>query len=57
MNPEYVIFSNSKEEDESNGAEELYQKALPNAQILKTCDWGTIVMEVPYDAGKPVLKQ
>lgn len=54
MNPEYVVFSNSKEEDDAHGAERLYQKALPNAQILKTCDSGTIVMNVPFDALEPV---
>ena len=54
MNPQYVVFSNSREEDDANGAGTLYQKALPHAQILKTCDLGTILMEVPFNAQEPV---
>lgn len=52
MNPGYVIFSNSKEEDEENGAEELYQDALPDAEILKTHEMGTLRIEVPFDTSQ-----
>jgi competence protein ComEC len=49
INPELIIFSNSKSEDELYGGEKLYKKAVPNATILKTCEPGNIVVEIPYD--------
>lgn len=49
MSPDYIIFSNSKEEDKDHGAEALYSKAVPSANIYKTCDHGTIVAECHFD--------
>lgn len=49
MNPKFIIFSNSKDEDKNNGASKLYKKAVPKAEILKTCDIGTIIVDVPFD--------
>lgn len=49
MNPGYIIFSNSAEEDKNNGAENLYKKHTPNATIYKTHQNGTIVATIPYD--------
>jgi len=55
MNPTVIIFSNSDEEDKSNGAAKLYKKAVPDALILKTCGNGTIKVEVPFDENEPVI--
>lgn len=55
MNPAIIIFSNSEKEDKANGAEKLYKKAAPNALLLKTCDNGTIIVQVPFDATKPII--
>ncbi|MCK5211137.1 hypothetical protein KAJ89_00385 [Candidatus Parcubacteria bacterium] len=49
MNPDYVIFSNSAEEDENNGAESEYKKAVPGSAILKTSEEGTIVFDCGFD--------
>lgn len=54
MNPTVIIFSNSADQDKANGAEKLYAKAVPKALILKTCDKGTIKIEVPFDAEKAI---
>lgn len=47
MNPQIIAFSNSKEEDDENGAADLYQKALPDAMIYKTWRSGTIIVKCP----------
>ncbi len=49
MNPRFVIFSNSAEEDENNGAEKDYRRVLPMANIFKTCEHGTIVANCGFD--------
>ena len=49
MDPQYIVFSNSKNEDKENGAEKDYKKACPNVKILKTHIDGTIVMDIPFD--------
>jgi len=49
MNPEIIVFSNSKEEDEENGAIDLYRQALPNAWIYKTWQSGTIIVKCPFN--------
>lgn len=54
MNPSLIIFSNSEDQDKENGAEKKYKKAVPNATLLKTCDSGTVVVEVPFDEKESV---
>lgn len=54
MDPSLVIFSNSKTEDTEHGGEELYQDAVIGTTVLKTCDDGTIIVEVPYSEDKPI---
>lgn len=49
INPQYVILSNSKDEDKNNGAEKDYNRVLPAAKIFKTCDYGTIVVDCGFD--------
>jgi beta-lactamase superfamily II metal-dependent hydrolase len=49
MNPDYIIFSNSGEEDKNYGAENLYKKVIPRSEIYKTHKDGTIIATVPYD--------
>lgn len=49
MSPKFIIFSNSKDEDKSNGAESKYKKAVPGAFIYKTCDEGTIIAHCPFN--------
>ncbi len=53
MQPQYIIFSNSKEADGNDGAEKEYKAAVPKAKILKTFD-GTIVMTCPFDSNSPL---
>lgn len=55
INPEYIVFSNSEKEDEDYGAEGLYKKAVPKATILKTCEPGNIVFEVPFDKSEEIV--
>lgn len=50
MNPKFIIFSNSKDEDTNNGGEGKYKKVLPNSLIYKTCDEGTIIAHCPFDS-------
>lgn len=54
INPELIIFSNSKSEDELYGCEKLYNKAVPKASVLKTCEPGNIVVEIPFDIKEDV---
>ncbi|GEM_PF-1204413 len=54
INPSLIIFSNSSEEDEANGAEKMYKKIMPEALILKTCDVGTIKIDVPFDSNEKI---
>ncbi len=54
MNPKYIVFSNSKDEDDSNGAESKYNEVVPNAIIYKTCDEGTIIANCPFDANEEI---
>lgn len=49
INPEYIIFSNSEDEDKKEGAESEYKKAVPNAKILKTFSTGTIIVNCKFD--------
>lgn len=49
MNPQYVIFSNSEDEDEDNGAEVDYKRVLPKANIFKTWEDGTIIVDCGFD--------
>lgn len=49
MNPQYIIFSNSKEEDDNYWGEAKYKKLCPNAEILKTCDKWTIVINCKFN--------
>lgn len=55
MNPESIIFSNSQEADQSDGAEDLYKKAVPNATIRKTHEEGTIVASVPFGSTETIM--
>ncbi|GAB3897391.1 hypothetical protein GCM10028803_15840 [Larkinella knui] len=50
MNPEYILFSNSTDADKNHGAEKLYKKAAPKAQILKTSIYGNLIAEISYSA-------
>lgn len=54
INPEFIVFSNSEQEDKDYGAEKLYKKAVPDAIILKTCEPGNIVFEIPFDSSKEI---
>lgn len=54
MNPKFIVFSNSKDEDNSNGAESKYKKVLPNSSIYKTCDEGTIIAHCPFDSQEEI---
>lgn len=54
MNPNFIIFSNSKEEDKENGAEKLYKNVLPNSQIYKTHEKGTIIATLPYNDNEKI---
>ncbi len=54
MNPDYVIFSNGKSEDDENGADADYRNVLPDSEILKTCDHGTIVMHIPFGSDEDI---
>ena len=49
MDPQIIVFSNSKNEDKSNGAESDYKRVCPKAKIYKTFD-GTIIVRVPFKA-------
>ena len=53
MNPVYIIFSNSEDENKANGAERQYIKACPDATILNTWE-GTVVMEIPFDINQHI---
>lgn len=53
MSPIVIVLSNSKEEDEANGAEAKYVKACPNARICRTWE-GTVLIKVPFDKDKPI---
>lgn len=54
INPDYIVFSNSEKEDEDYGAEELFNEAVPKATILKTCEPGNIVFNIPFDESKEI---
>lgn len=54
MNPQIIVFSNSKDEDEENGAANLYQNVLPYAQIYKTWRDGTIIIKCPYKSEEEI---
>jgi len=49
MNPKLIIFSNSKDLDDANGAESLYRIAVPDAVILRTWETRTIVVDIPFE--------
>jgi len=54
MNPKFIVFSNSKDEDNSNGAESKYKKILPESLIYKTCNEGTIIAHCPFDSQEEI---
>jgi competence protein ComEC len=54
MNPKYIVFSNSIDCDNKDGAEEEYGKVLPNVPIYKTCVAGTIIAECPFQLDKEI---
>lgn len=54
MNPKFIVFSNSKDEDDSNGAESKYKKVLPNSSIYKTCNEGSIIAHCPFDSQEEI---
>lgn len=54
MNPDIIIFSNSIDQDDENGAEELYEDTCPESTIYKTCDHGTILVRVPFDESESI---
>jgi len=54
MDPDLIVFSNSKDQDKENGAAKLYEKAVPDALILKTWQDGTIIVDVPFDSSEKI---
>lgn len=48
MNPKYIVFSNSLDEDLANGAEGKYKEAVPNTIIYKTSEHGSMVVHCPF---------
>ncbi|MFH1368048.1 MAG: hypothetical protein ABII64_02850 [Elusimicrobiota bacterium] len=54
MEPKLIIFSNSKDDDETDGAEKLYKKAVPDALILKTFEEGSIIVDIPFEKDKDI---
>ena len=54
MNPKYVVFSNSIDEDKENGAEDKYAEILPNTTIYKTFLEGSIIASCPLDEEKEI---
>ncbi len=54
INPSLIVFSNSSNEDNDHGAVNHYAKTVPDALILKTCDFGTIRVAVPYNASNKI---
>jgi len=55
MNPVLITLSNSKEDDQDNGAAKEYKRICPKTTIYKTCDSGTIVVRVPFDKQQPIV--
>jgi len=54
MDPQIIIFSNSKSEDKNNGAGSDYKRVCPKATIYKTFE-GTTVVKVPFDGDKDIF--
>lgn len=54
MNPDLIIFSNSEGYDDENGAEESYKSAVPDATIIKTHEYGTVIVDIPFESNDPV---
>ena len=52
--PAIIVFSNGKVEDRDHGADSYYRSAVPGTKLLKTCDHGTILIEVPFDQSKTI---
>ncbi len=55
MNPEYIVFSNSEEEDKKYWAEKEYKKICPDASILKTHDKWNIIIDCWFDGTISIL--
>ena len=55
MDPVLIVFSNSKDLDNEHGAENLYEKVVPDALILKTWKEGTIIVDVPFDNDEKII--
>lgn len=51
MKPQHVIFSNSEDEDDNNGAFADYRRVLPDAKIFKTWRDETIIADCDFDGG------
>jgi hypothetical protein len=49
MNPKYIIFSNSKENDDDHGASDAYSNASPDSTIYGTWNNGTLKAECDFD--------
>ncbi|MDD5147145.1 MAG: hypothetical protein PHV63_01150 [Candidatus Daviesbacteria bacterium] len=49
MKPQFIVFSNSKQEDEQNGASDKYKMVLPNTTIYKTHEFRTIIADIPFN--------
>ncbi len=54
MDPEIIIFSNTDNIDENNGAEENYNKYTSDTKILKTSDYGTIIVDIPFGKNEKI---
>lgn len=55
MNPNFIVFSNSKEEDNENGAEKEYNRVLSGVTIYKTCNLGTLTAKVPFKSNEEII--
>lgn len=47
MNPKHIVFSSSEECE--HAVPEKYQKAAPNAEIYKTSDYGSFVLDCDFE--------
>lgn len=57
MNPKYIVFSMSKETaDSEDSAEKNYAKLLPNAQIIKTSDYGSVIAKCDFNGDIKFVK-
>lgn len=54
MNPEIIVFSNSKSKDDDHGAESEYNRVCSDGVIYKTFLNGNIVVRVPFESTEDI---